>query len=519
MKRSRIGTANHIDRWPLGLDASITPTPAGYKLGVGVTSVKTGFEFQTDLELEEAEAPAQGAAEGSDSPSQERNTKSTEGNIDMDEAQIAKAIADGIAANEAKKLAEAQALKAAQEKEVADKAAMKALILEVVKEVKLGGRAVNAAAPAHLKSEEHAPAINKLQLGEDGEGLQAFNHWLKTGDNGGLRADSEHYAQYPDLVNPDAIKAAFDRGGAGMKTDYNIFGDTQYQGAELVPTLVYNKVIELRDKRSIARLAGAQVLPVGSKVMNVPIEKDRSGRFVIQAAGTPTEGGTFDPNAVQILDKKVLTMYDFTRTIEMSRQILDDSVVQLEAWWNRHLARMEAVTENYFFIVGTGTLMPLGALYGGATGKTLASASTITAAEVIQLFHSMKQQYRNNTAFVATAVTMGIIRALAANYAFSFIPTPSGSLQDTFVAGLDWIISPTCHVYESDDMPEFGNGTKPISLGNYEEYLIGERQALSVFRDPYSRAKYGDVCFHCLFRRGGSTVTNEAFKNAVCVST
>ena len=515
MQREKVGNVNHITRWPLGLDASITPTPAGYKLGVGVTSIKTGFQFETELDLGEAEDPAKVAAAGVD-PHTDQHSKSSQGTSIMTKEEQ-----QALAAETAKLLLqmqrdEAEAVKTAQAKEKADQEAFEARVAEAIKKAT---SPVNRAALKVTKADTTAPAINKLPLGEDGEGLHAFNHWLKTGDNGGLRADSEHYAAFPDLVNPDAIKAAFDRGGAGMKTDYNIFGDTQYQGAELVPTLVYNKVIELRDKRSIARLSGAQVLPVGSKVMNVPIEKDRSGRFVIQASGTPTEGGTFDPNAVQILDKKALTMYDFTRTIEMSRQVLDDSVVQLEAWWNRHLARMEAVTENYFFVVGTGTLMPLGALYGGANGKTLASASTITAAEVIQLWHNMKQQYRNSVSFIATAATMGIIRALAANYAFSFIPTPSGSLQDTFVAGLDWIISPGTHVYESDDMPEFGNGTKPIVIGNFEEYLIGERQALSVFRDPYSRAKYGDVCFHCLFRRGGSTVTNEAFKYATCVST
>jgi HK97 family phage major capsid protein len=179
---------------------------------------------------------------------------------------------------------------------------------------------------------------------------------------------------------------------------------------------------------------------------------------------------------------------------------------------------MEAITENYFFvsIAGNGTNTPVSGVYGGANGKTLASASTVTAAEVIGLYHSIKSQYRDNLAFVATGTTLGIIRSLAASYAFSFINTPSGSLNVGTGAGGDYIISPNCRVYESDEIADFGASTRPILIGNFNEYLIGERQALSVFRDPYSSAANGVVNFHCLFRRGGNIVTNEAFKYALC---
>jgi len=285
-------------------------------------------------------------------------------------------------------------------------------------------------------------------------------------------------------------------------------GDTQYQGAELVPAPVYAAIRELRDKASVARLAGASNIPVSAITNYVPIEKDRTGKFVITG-----QGSEFDDNTVQLLDKATLTIYDFTRTVTMHRSLLADSVAPIEQWWNRHVARAEAVTENYYFVsVGTGSSQPKAALVGGASGKTAASQTAVTAAELIALYHSVPQQYRNRLAFIATGTNMGTIRGLAAAYGFSFIPTPAGTLNGGSDNGGEWIIAPTCRAFEEDNMPAMTAGLKPVLIGNFEEYLIGDREALSVFRDPYSRAKYGEVAFHCFFRRGGTTWTNEAFK-------
>lgn len=494
VERTKVGESYHIDKWPLGLDATITYAPAGIKQGVGVVEIKS----INPAELEEPETGSEAGTSGdlvAPEPTQSQQQKQKEG-FKMDPKEI-QAIADAVKTS---LKAEDDAKRAADEKAKSDKEAMKAVVLEVIQEATKGGRTTNAGG---VKTKAGAPGIiEKTELGDDAH--KAFNYWLKTGDPTVLR-DRDAERQNPDMLDPErAMKA--------IKTDYNLVGDTQYQGLELVPLEVVRAMRELRDKQSVARLAGATVLPVGAVTNYVPIEKSRTGRFVIQSA----QSAEFDDNTVQLIDRATLTVYDFTRTITIARQLLSDSVTNLETWWNRHVARAEAVTENYYFVsVGTGSAQPKSALVGSALGVTAASATAITAAEMVKLYHSVPQQYRNKLATVVNGTTAGVIRGLAAAYGFSFIPTPAGTLQGGNINGDEWLIAPTNKLFEEDDIPAMTTGLKSVLVGNFEEYLIGDREALSVFRDPYSRAKYGDIAFHCFFRRGGTTWTNEAFKHLI----
>jgi HK97 family phage major capsid protein len=503
--REKKGTGNHIKRWPLGLDFTITPTPAGAMQGVAV-EMKS---FQIPEIEDEPEGASQVAvssdASGSHSidgslKSITQDSKDTQMTQEEINAQVTASVKAAFAAQKAEEKAQADALKAvadakiAEDKKIADAvdAALKSRGVRVVrKPVNAGG----------VKTDK-APAINeKTELGDDA--FKAFNYWLKTGDSEALRDTARMNSEDADLLDPEEFKA-------GMKTTYNVVGPTQYQGLELVPTEVYDKIIELRDPMSIARVGGAQVIPIGARTRNFPIEKNRSGKFVIEA-----DGSSYDPNAVQPFDKRAITAFKFTRTVGMSIEVMEDSLADLTAWWTRHVARMEALTENYYFSVGAngGASTPEGIIGGGTAAVTLASATTITASEVVQLFYKLPQPYRDNPSFMCNGTTEGIIRALSGNW-FQFQPTPSGSGGGNYPMGSDWIISPKCKLLVASDMADFGSATKVACVGNWAEYIIAERSAMSIFRDPYSNASTGMVNFHCHFRRGGMVGITEAFQYA-----
>jgi len=423
----------------------------------------------------------------------------------MTQEELNAQIAQGVkAAFAAQKAEEDAAAKAAKEKEDAEAARKKEIEDAVQAGLKAAGvrsvrKAVNGGG---TKTDNKSAAINeKTELGDDA--FKAFNYFLKTGDHEALRDTDRLNSEDADLLDP----AKF---AEGMKTTYQVLGSTQYQGLELVPTEVYDKITELRDPISIARAGGAQVIPIGARTRNFPIEKNRSGKFVIES-----EGSAYDANAVQPFDKRAITAFKFTRTIAMGQEVLEDSLADLTGWWTRHVARMEALTENYYFSVGAngGASTPEGIVGGGTAALTLASASTITAAEVVQLFYKLPQAYRDNPSFMCNGTTEGIIRALSGNW-FQFQPTPSGSGGGNYPMGSDWIISPKCKLLVAADMADFGSATKVACVGNWAEYIIAERSAMSIFRDPYSSAANGLVNFHCHFRRGGMVGIAEAFQYA-----
>ena len=74
-------------------------------------------------------------------------------------------------------------------------------------------------------------------------------------------------------------------------------------------------------------------------------------------------------------------------------------------------------------------------------------------------------------------------------------------------------------VIEAPDMPEIGSGTIPIVFGDFNAaYRIYDRLAISIMRDPYTRATNGLVRFHARRRVGGGMVLPEAVKAIKCAT-
>ena len=329
-----------------------------------------------------------------------------------------------------------------------------------------------------------------------------MRHWLKTGDPGGIRADVEAY------------KEAGVGFGSDMKTTYALVEGTQYQGQEVVPTEVAAKIYTRRDTISIARAAGAQVLQVGSNAITLPIEKNNPEKFVLTA-----EAGTFDQLTQQPLDKASVTIYNFTKSVPISTQLLEDSVANLEDWWMQRLARSIGLTENYYLVsVGTGSGQPQSALVGSTLGVTAASQTVVTVGEVISLYHALPAQYRDNVSWVMTSTKEGLIRNLTSS-TLPFLGnggTNGAAGQMQLSVGAGWMVAPNTRVFNDANMPASTTGLKTMLVGNFAAgYVITERRGLTVLRDPYTLATAGEVNFISSYRQSGAVVDATAFYHLI----
>ena len=64
---------------------------------------------------------------------------------------------------------------------------------------------------------------------------------------------------------------------------------------------------------------------------------------------------------------------------------------------------------------------------------------------------------------------------------------------------------------EATDMPNVGAGAFPIAFGDFNRgYLIVDRVALAVLRDPFTQATTGNVRYIARRRVGGQVVQAEA---------
>jgi len=152
---------------------------------------------------------------------------------------------------------------------------------------------------------------------------------------------------------------------------------------------------------------------------------------------------------------------------------------------------------------------------GHTAGVSAASATAVTAAEIVQLYYSLPAEFRDNVAWTMAGATEGAIRGLQSD-GFNFIPQggANGIGQPT-----GWLVAPNARVFNSSSAPAMTANLIPIVVGNWAAgYLIAEVRQMTVFRDPYSRALYDQVCIHSSARFGGTVRDVLAFRGLTMAS-
>ena len=191
----------------------------------------------------------------------------------------------------------------------------------------------------------------------------------------------------------------------------------------------------------------------------------------------------------------------------ISEELLNDSVFDLESYIAREFARRIGTKEEEAFFTGDGTGKPLGILAasGGAeTGVTAASATAVTADELIDLFYSLKSPYRKNAVWVLNDSTIKAIRKLKDNNGqYLWQPSLVAGTPDTILGR---------PVKTSAYMPAIAAGAKTIAFGDFSYYWIADRQGRSFKRLNELYAANGQVGFLGSQRVDGKMILPEAVK-------
>ncbi len=202
-----------------------------------------------------------------------------------------------------------------------------------------------------------------------------------------------------------------------------------------------------------------------------------------------------------------------------SQAMLDDAAFNLEEWLSNEISMEFARAEGAAFISGTGTNQPKGFLGAPAsnvndntrpfgtlqftvTGNATAF-DTAPELKLIDLVHSLKAGHRQGATWVMNSATLAQVRKFKAADG-SFIWQPG--IMDGQPARL--LGYP---VVEAEDMPDIAANAFPIAFGNFRNgYLIAERSATSILRDPYTNKPF--VHFYATKRIGGQVLDSDAIK-------
>ncbi len=320
-----------------------------------------------------------------------------------------------------------------------------------------------------------APHVLKRPRGDNF--ANAFQHWALTGDKSGL-AD-EHFGISGGMEGV-TIQAA------SNATDMNI--GTAADGGDLVPTGFYNQIIAKRDEMMLAaRLPILRVPGVGTTV-DVPIDNEADGEFV-----STTEAATFDLDAPAV-SKKSLTLVLYSKYVDVSYQLLEDTPTNLLGFLADFVGRGMAKTHNNLLLTEVAT--------NGTSFKTFASATAIAFGEPEDIVGN------NDLAdYLDEDNAIAWVMRSASHWDIKSIVGSDRQYAQNMDDGRTLLGYPVLY---SQKAAAIAASAKPVYFGNWRYVGMREAPGLTFIRDPYTVAVSGQVRLLWHFRTVYGVLQAEA---------
>ncbi|MET9086158.1 phage major capsid protein [Streptomyces sp. NPDC004237] len=267
---------------------------------------------------------------------------------------------------------------------------------------------IKSALDTEARAKEADEAFNRLHGGkkDSGAGKQPEQRGQGGGEGGGQGNRAEELR-------------SFLRGERGRFYDVNPEGPIDYRtltkgtasaGGNTVPTSFYDRLIAHLIEVSAIMQAGATILNTNSgEVIQVPKTTAHSSAAIV------TEGNTIsasDPTFGQI----PLGAYKYGTLIQVSRELLDDTGVDLEGYLASQAGRALGNAFGAHAITGTGTSQPRGVVTDATLGVTGGSGvgGAFSGDNIIDLFYSVIAPYRASQSckWIMKDSTVGAARKL-----------------------------------------------------------------------------------------------------------
>lgn len=189
--------------------------------------------------------------------------------------------------------------------------------------------------------------------------------------------------------------------------------------------------------------------------------------------------------------------------VEISPQLLEDSAVNVDLIVQEAIAETLGFDEDDAFLNGTGIDQPEGILQAGVSTVITGSASALAYNGVVNLYTGLPAQYRPNSTFMMNSGTYGAALQLADSQLRPLLGLVNGQ-----IVGVPSLFGRPIVFHEN--MANVAAGSSSIIYGNFQYYLIVERQGLRVQRLVERFAP--NIGYLPVARIGGQVVQVDAFR-------
>ena len=253
--------------------------------------------------------------------------------------------------------------------------------------------------------------------------------------------------------------------------------------------------IEFSPIRSIARIRSTSRQSILWPV--------RTGTFAAQWTG---DKGTKAETSGLSFGQEEINNYEMYALVDISNQDLEDSAFDLETELRAEFSEQFGVAEGTAFVSGNAVKKPEGFLTNANVSYTASGdADELKADGMIGITFDLKAAYARNAYFVLSRKTLKTVAQLKdATGQYLWKPYIEGGAPMR-IYGYPYI--------EATDMPDIGVNTYPVAFGDFRRgYIIVDRIAIELQRDPYTQNTSGLVRFVARKRVGGQVILSEAIR-------
>jgi len=542
VKNSRGAIVNRITHWPLGIDATLTPTPAEFrneakaltgkaislKTYHEVTAARPNLKALSQASRSDASADATGEVKRHDQKPLKSGGNGRQSHTQLEEIdmppeeleKLLKQVADQAATSAAKTFADGLQ---------AEVGALKTAVATITDAPATNG--VGHDTPAADETQDDARknlnTFYQMRFGNEDDALRqvkkevvggeyrqvvldqtrAFTKFVRLGDG---RLNTQERELLDTQIFPDeAIKTLVkqDHSVKSMK-DMMVAAQGDLGGFAVPPPMQASISARLPGLTAV-RGGGATVVNlINGNSVPVPQYDGGNDRYVGALRGEWGSEGQAPGEQNAKLKEVSVEANIYTYKIRMSMTLVQDAANLLQIVED-DIVNTLSIDEDEGFLIGNGVGKPLGWLPGGANTLVLkevisGAAATLTTAGVRKLKRGVASQYRARGSFVGNSDTYGDIENLTISGTGSDLAFPS--LADN---GL--LLRQAAR--ESEAMPDVAAGAFPLLFADMAAYWIVEKFGLTVARFQDSGTGINRVELQVRKRVGGRPV--ELWRAAV----
>lgn len=279
-----------------------------------------------------------------------------------------------------------------------------------------------------------------------------------------------------------------------LRTDVDVDGG-YLAPIEYVKEILKN-ITEISPIRSVAKVRTA-----AGKASEMPIRTTLvSGNWVGQ--------GETDTLSNSKYGLKYMPLHKIQVTVPVTVEELQDAAFDIATEINADAVEKFNQIEGTAFVNGTGTGQPLGFMADSNIASiNSGAAASFTMDNIIELSGELKTGY--NPMYGFNRKTRAYIQKFKGQDQYFWQAGNMAAGVPNTLNGYPYI--------EIPDMEDVGVNAFPVIFADFMRgYLIGDRMAMNVIRDDYSRKREGIVEFTFLKRLSGQPVLSEAFVTLKC---